>query len=302
MYRNHKMLKVLSEDVLINDINTSSGFKIEVDGKLTSNMIMYNMIGSTASGEHKFLVYRRPHKDSIYHNKWSIGYGGSMELVDIISNQGIIDKYNSLLKSGIREVNEEVTLSTGYITADDISLIGFIDGHLKAIVGHIKLSKHASAEVNLPENEGLGWFSLDDLIDHLDRFEPWSQEVIEGLSYLLDRPSTEAADRTTWRTVPGYKRYEVNAKGELRNKKTNRISQGGDAGRYLKVSVYPDGASEPHLEYLHILVCKAYHGLPNKGQVVKHKNNIRSDVRPSNLSWGTQSDNIREAHADGLIK
>ena len=296
------MLKVISEDTLIDTINNSTTFKIEISDRLISNMIMYTVIELRTGEESKFLVYRRPHKDSVFHDKWSIGVGGSMELYDVVSNQGKVDKFKSLMAAGIRELNEEITLSDGEFSEEDVSFLGYIDGHPKAIVAHVRLPKFITAKVNEPENEGKGFYSLEELSALLDNFEPWSQMVIEGLGYLLGKPSMESTERVTWKDIPGYKQYEVNAKGELRNKKTQRISKGGNAGRYLKVSVYPDGSKVPHLEYLHILVCKAYHGTGSKGQVVLHKNNIRSDVRPSNLKWGSQSDNIQEAYDDGLIK
>ena len=295
------MLKVLPEEDLIWNITSSNAYRLDVTDRLMSNMILYTVVESYKENQTKYLVYRRPHKDSSFHNKWSVGVGGSMELSDLVSLHGHVEKHVSLIASGVRELNEELTLTMGEFTKEDISLIGYIDGHLKAIVGHVRVPPHIEVIVNEPENEGLGWYTLDELIVALDNFEPWSQYVIEGLTYLTGQDSFEATAKTTWRSIPGYKRYEVNAAGELRNKKTSRVSKGGDAGRYLKVSVYPDGADEPHLEYLHILVCKAFHGMPSKGQVVLHKNNIRSDVRPANLEWGTQSDNITNAHADGLI-
>lgn len=296
------MLKVMMEETLISEINSSPGYKLTITDRLVSNMILYTVIQSRNDEVPKFLVYRRPHKDSVYHDRWSIGFGGSMELVDIKSTDGIVDKYGSLLNAGVREINEEIRLSEGTVSSEEISLLGYIDGHHKAIVGHLTLPRHVDAAVIEPENEGKGWFSIDQLVVHLDQFEPWSQSVIEGLAYLLGDVSNESSQRISWRKVPGYSQYEINTRGELRNLKTGRISKGGDAGRYLKVSVYPDGASEPHLEYLHILVCKTYHGAGTKGQVVLHNNNIRTDVRPANLKWGTQSDNIQSAYDDGLIK
>lgn len=291
----------MTEETLISEINSSTGYKLTITDRLVSNMIMYTVIQSRNDTVPKFLVYRRPHKDSVFHDRWSIGFGGSMELVDIVSKDGVVDKYGSLLNAGVREINEEIRLSEGFVESDAISLLGLIDGHHKAIVAHVTLPRHTDAAVVEPENEGKGWFSIDQLVVNLDKFEPWSQSVIEGLAYLLGDISNESSQRISWRKVPGYSQYEINTSGELRNLKTGRISKGGDAGRYLKVSVYPDGEKQPHLEYLHILVCKTYHGPGTKDQVVLHKNNIRTDVRPSNLKWGTQSDNIQSAYNDGLI-
>ena len=103
-----------------------------------------------------------------------------------------------------------------------------------------------------------------------------------------------------WYEIPGFKQYAANRKGELFFKKTGRVTQGGVSDRYRRVSVYPDNASKPKLLYTHDLICRAFHGPPGKGQVVLHKDNDRLNVRPANLKWGTQSENIQDMWNDGL--
>lgn len=105
-----------------------------------------------------------------------------------------------------------------------------------------------------------------------------------------------------WVEIPGYSQYLANKKGHLLNKKTKYSTKGGNAGRYLKVSVYKDGDDIATLQHVHDLICRAYWGAPVGAVVVKHKNDKRWDNRPSNLEWGTQSDNIKETYTRGIRK
>lgn len=52
---------------------------------------------------------------------------------------------------------------------------------------------------------------------------------------------------------------------------------------------------------VHQAVARAFHGLPPEGMVVAHKNNTKTDNRPENLEYMTNSDNVKCAHRDGLM-
>lgn len=103
-----------------------------------------------------------------------------------------------------------------------------------------------------------------------------------------------------WYEIPGYAGYCASRKGEILTKKTKNTTFGGRAGRYLKVSVYRDGDAIPHLQYVHVLVCRAFYGIAAPGMVVKHGDDNRFNNKPNNLSWGTQSDNILDTYRNGL--
>lgn len=105
-----------------------------------------------------------------------------------------------------------------------------------------------------------------------------------------------------WYEIPGFSQYAANRKGFVWNKRMGRSTQGGVSGRYRKVSVYADGEEKPKLRYTHNLICRAFHGAPKEGQVVIHKDNDRLNLKPTNLSWGTQSENIQDMWDDGLRK
>lgn len=104
-----------------------------------------------------------------------------------------------------------------------------------------------------------------------------------------------------WYEIPGYSRYLANEKGFILTKKTTNYTRGGNAGSYLKVKVYPDNATTPRLEHVHILICTAFHGRPNGNyKYVLHADNNKKNNKPSNLSWGSQSENIKQIYVDGI--
>lgn len=106
-----------------------------------------------------------------------------------------------------------------------------------------------------------------------------------------------------WYEITGFSDYAANRKGEILNKKTGKFTKGGIAGRYLRVSVFRDESKVRTLEYVHDLVCTAFHG-PRPGPagiiVVGHMDNNRFNNRPTNLKWITQSENIKQTYDDGI--
>lgn len=112
--------------------------------------------------------------------------------------------------------------------------------------------------------------------------------------------AVESTEYQGWFPIPGFEGYYANGKGQILNSRTGLETYGGRAGRYLKVSVYRTGADRPSLCYVHDLVCRAFHGLPQKGQVVLHLDDNRTNNKPTNLRWGSQSENVKSAWANGL--
>lgn len=106
-----------------------------------------------------------------------------------------------------------------------------------------------------------------------------------------------------WKDVPGFPNVEACSDGTIRFKDTGHETKGGVAGSYRRVSVVTDKKKGTRrLVYVHDLVCRAFHGKPGNDQVVLHKDDDKLNCRASNLAWGSQSDNIKDAHANGLIK
>ena len=53
---------------------------------------------------------------------------------------------------------------------------------------------------------------------------------------------------------------------------------------------------------MHRLMAEMFISNPNQLPVVMHKNNDKSNFDISNLKWGTQSENVAQAYADGLFR
>jgi hypothetical protein len=105
-----------------------------------------------------------------------------------------------------------------------------------------------------------------------------------------------------WKKIPGYPGYSASNDGEIRNDDTGYVTKGGNAGHYLKVSVYKKGDKKPTLCYVHDLVCRAFKGAPTGNQIVLHKDDNKKNNKSSNLSWGSISKNTQDAYDNGLIK
>lgn len=106
----------------------------------------------------------------------------------------------------------------------------------------------------------------------------------------------------TWKKIPGYPGYSASSDGEIRNDETKHVTKGGNAGHYLKVSVYKKGDKKPTLCYVHDLVCRAFKGMPPKDHIVGHKDDNKKNNKSGNLSWITISKNTKDAYDNGLIK
>ena len=66
--------------------------------------------------------------------------------------------------------------------------------------------------------------------------------------------------------------------------------------KYIK----SDGTYEIRRRRLHIVIAETLLPNPNKFPIVGHKNNIKADIRLSNLYWTTISENTKKAFDDGL--
>jgi len=102
-----------------------------------------------------------------------------------------------------------------------------------------------------------------------------------------------AMDRI-WKPIPGFSKYLASNLGEILTLKTGNFTKGVSAGHYLKVSIFKDGSTKSKMEYVHILVCTAFHGVGPKGFVVMHKDDNKENCNATNLKWGSQSQNIQD--------
>ncbi len=116
-----------------------------------------------------------------------------------------------------------------------------------------------------------------------------------------------------WRPVVGNHRYEVSDQGDVRSlynfSRWNRAGklladpkyiapQQGRFG-YVKVNLYLDGRMKSWT--LHRLVAMAFLAPIQGATQVNHINGVKGDNRLVNLEYVTRSQNMRHAHANGLM-
>lgn len=112
-----------------------------------------------------------------------------------------------------------------------------------------------------------------------------------------------------WRKIPGWENYEASSLGRIRS-----IDRKDTIGRrvrgkvraltpnekgYLQVQVSKDG--KKFSRKVHALVCAAFHGARPDGDIVtRHLDGNQLNNVPTNLAWGTRSENNydRYAHAN----
>lgn len=105
----------------------------------------------------------------------------------------------------------------------------------------------------------------------------------------MQRP--ESTDDVEWRSVPSRPGYMVSSLGQVWSPRSGRIIRGIEAGqlKYLCIDFWKEGR-----EYVHRMVCEAFHGPALKGMEVRHLDGDNRNNKPSNLAWGTRAEN----HAD----
>jgi hypothetical protein len=99
-----------------------------------------------------------------------------------------------------------------------------------------------------------------------------------------------------WRRVEEFDDYEVSDLGRVRSTKTTFpriITANPNRDGYLKVRLYR--GNRPYYRYVHALVAIAFIGPRADGLEVRHLDDNKLDNRAHNLTYGTRSDNMRDA-------
>ena len=111
-----------------------------------------------------------------------------------------------------------------------------------------------------------------------------------------------------WNVIHGWEgMYEASTEGRIRSidrldsrgrRARGRILQQGTVGRGYKTVVLCRNGKTRHFRVSR-LVLTAFCGLPTKGHVARHKNDVPDDNRLVNLQWGTASENMRDQVQNG---
>lgn len=106
-----------------------------------------------------------------------------------------------------------------------------------------------------------------------------------------------------WRPIPGYDgAYEAGTVGKIRSTDRRDSLSRPLRGRVLRDAAHPKGYrtvvlsrhGQTHSYYMHTLVALTFHGPRPDGQQVRHLNGNASDNQPSNLAYGTASQNAED--------
>lgn len=105
--------------------------------------------------------------------------------------------------------------------------------------------------------------------------------------------------KTTWKPVVGFEGlYEVNDIGQIWSHRRGRLLKASRGKHpYLRVWLMSDGARICRL--VHSIVAEAFIGPRPAGEVVRHLNDIKTDNRVANLTYGTHSENQIDAILNG---
>ena len=103
-----------------------------------------------------------------------------------------------------------------------------------------------------------------------------------------------------WKPIPGYEnRYEVSNTGRVSSLLRNiELAQMTDRKGHLRVTLYGTGTKQTLR--VHVLVLQAFVGPRPAGAEVCHFDDVKSNNRLSNLSWGDASQNAFDRVRNGL--
>ena len=184
-----------------------------------NTVVMYTFFIKPKS--RKVLVYQRP--ETYYYEEfrklYSIGFGGRLEIEDIVRNStGDIAKIETILESGLREVEEEIVYDGERFGRSDLTFVGIIDDTTSAFVSAIEVDESVDIRAAEPENIHVGWMGISELVSKRNLLEPWSRDILDGfLRQYNDMVSMENTKVAVWKEIPGYSNYRASSCGKIKN-------------------------------------------------------------------------------------
>lgn len=110
---------------------------------------------------------------------------------------------------------------------------------------------------------------------------------------------TNAQKIQDWRDAPSLGgNYRVSSDGQIWSR-PRKGTAGGVLSPHLSRKGYLQINLAGKTRKVHRLVCEAFHGPPERGQLVRHLNGIKTDNRAENLAWGSASQNMLDCVSHG---
>jgi NUMOD4 motif/HNH endonuclease len=119
----------------------------------------------------------------------------------------------------------------------------------------------------------------------------------------FDTESSYSTKKTmeNWKKIPGYENYSVSDLGRVRNDKTGRIMKTPATVKgYLHLNLVKETGKS--IVLVHRLVGKTFIPNPENKPQINHIDGNKKNNNVTNLEWVTQSENIRHAFDNGMIK
>ena len=169
--------RILSNQKFLNSLSYRNRDKMEVN-PCFKQIIPYCVLTTLKDGTKKYFVYQRTKKggESRLHDKWSLGVGGHINPCDG-------EQTSAYQKAFLRELSEEVSIFGNfenevigaiYDDSNDVGKVHFGVVHL--------LTLHPDVELKTEPTLSNGqWVDLAWLSQNKERFENWSQLVIDHL-------------------------------------------------------------------------------------------------------------------------
>lgn len=139
----------------------------------------------------KVLAYRRTPKgnEARLHGQVSIGFGGHVDMEDIVVNDGIVDFRATAEGVTRREIAEEVTLGVvNKVKLLDQYIISNVNDTDRVHAGMLSVveCEHEQAANNEDQVELLGWYTLDELrAEFGEQLESWSLNLLDYAHVIL---------------------------------------------------------------------------------------------------------------------